>query len=452
MARGCAQCLRDLQEDVTRDFKHQTRALAALALLKSFVEGMEEHATDCQILRPEKRIRVTLKYRLDGEIATRSRLGCAFQLGSYEPDSKLPTVVMSMEEQDETTRLHMENNCLNMMPIEGARDVFDELLPVWKESDCVTRLDKRRRAWQWWKKEGHAADYEGTKVWRHVLSLDGTWHSAAVPYDSIASGLTGAICGVRLFIPEFVYSLYQGGSVQCCCTTVHDSRASDEKHPYYDENAVEKKEWSAEMVRILMSSSTDRTLAEKFAPSAANFGLMYAEVQEHLSDMKAADPVKIALLFSHCRNPGGATNWDVYAQDWQKNDITYKATGKDGRIIWTPIKDNIDERARKHASPSFEMDLARGEEENNEHFHTPHSTPPTTPRTVGSAKYMDHQVSAHLHESDEIISQHEDEELERPPASCGCFCSRNPRRKLTQESPNPDEQIISRNATANSSI
>jgi len=199
----------------------------------------------------------------------------------------------------------------------------------------------RRLAWKWWKEENHKADYEGTKLWKHVESLDGSAQAFAIPSDAMASGLVGALCGVHLTVREFEYKDFSD-SVDVVCHTELDPRQLDPEGPLFDPQCKEKKDWAAEVVhQLLLESANDRALAERFAPSAANFGLLYSRVQETYGPtVKAADPDKVAKMFRHCRKPGVASGMDVFtAQAWQKNDMTYQATGNDGRIIWTQHPD-----------------------------------------------------------------------------------------------------------------
>ena len=81
------------------------------------------------------------------------------------------------------------------------------------------------------------------------------------------------------------------------------------------------------MIQQLMTDEKDRSLAEKAAPSAANYGLMVGNVNS--LGMKAANPEKIAKLFQHCKKPGGASGFaSISCPEWMKQDLTFKATGK----------------------------------------------------------------------------------------------------------------------------
>jgi len=336
------QCLGAFVQDFEERACHRPFASHVIATVTAIVEGLAEHALPEGIEyhsaseeEPFYRLHFPLMHGLHGEVATRSRLGCGFLMGSA---TELPSVTIRVEERcdHEVALIHMDNHCLLMEPVEHAMELFKQLLPVWEANGCTTRDERRQRAWQWWKDEGHKADFEGGKIWKHVESLDGSMHSRAIPAHKMSSALTGAFCGTRLFLTCFEFSMYSDGYPQVACHMEKDPRTEDENHPYYDPYSTEKTEWAMEMVREHMSSTSDRMLAEKFAPSAANFGLMYAEM--YRLELKAADPAKIVRLMSHCRNPGGATFWDITAQGWQKEDMTYKATGSsEGRIIWTPF-------------------------------------------------------------------------------------------------------------------
>ncbi len=61
--------------------------------------------------------------------------------------------------------------------------------------------------------QGNSQEYEGSKTWKHVESIDGTLHSAAIPEKSLSSCLIGVICGTTAHIPEFWFSHHDDGSV-----------------------------------------------------------------------------------------------------------------------------------------------------------------------------------------------------------------------------------------------
>ena len=98
-------------------------------------------------------------------------------------------------------------------------------------------------------------------------------------------------------------------------------------HQNYDPDASERSEWGKELVRQIMADPKDRGLAERFAPSATNFGTAYARLDQLLPPLRSAFPDKITKLFQPCLNPGGAKWTDVGALDWQRDDITFQATG-----------------------------------------------------------------------------------------------------------------------------
>jgi len=295
------QCLHSFAKDFDEHASHRQFTPDVIALVTGLVEGLAEHAL------PEG-----VEYHPATE---------------QEPFYWLQFPLLHA----------LDNQCLLMTPVEHAEEAFEQLIPVWEASGCTTRDERRQRAWQWWKEENHKADFEGGKLWKHVESLDGSMHARAIPAHKMASALTGALCGTRAFITCFEYSMFSDGYAQVACHMEKDMRTDDENHPYYDPHSTEKTDWAQEMVRDHMASTSDRMLAERFAPSAANFGLMYAEM--HRVDLRAADPAKVARLMSHCRNPGGAGFWDMTAQRWQKDDTTFKATGSsEGRIIWSAIE------------------------------------------------------------------------------------------------------------------
>jgi hypothetical protein len=337
-------CLHSFAKDFDEHARHRQFTPDVIALVTGLVEGLAEHALPEGVeyhpateQEPFYWLQFPLLHALDGEVATRSRLGCGFILGA--PHLGAPCVRLRVEErcEPEVVLVHLENQCLLMTPVEHAEEAFEQLIPVWEASGCTTRDERRQRAWQWWKEENHKADFEGGKLWKHVESLDGSMHARAIPAHKMASALTGALCGTRAFITCFEYSMFSDGYAQVACHMEKDMRTDDENHPYYDPHSTEKTDWAQEMVRDHMASTSDRMLAERFAPSAANFGLMYAEM--HRVDLRAADPAKVARLMSHCRNPGGAGFWDMTAQRWQKDDMTFKATGSsEGRIIWSAIE------------------------------------------------------------------------------------------------------------------
>ena len=109
------------------------------------------------------------------------------------------------------------------------------------------------------------------------------------------------------------------------CESANDPLVHTAGHAYYDQYCHEKQAWGVEMVQTHMVDAADRSLAERFAPSACNFGLLVGQVAD--VGLKAAEPEKIAKLFQPCKNPGGSKWLDLTAQKWQQKDRTYQATG-----------------------------------------------------------------------------------------------------------------------------
>ncbi len=83
-------------------------------------------------------------------MATRSRLGCGFKLGSPGAD---PVLVLRLEEQTDGVRVYLEQGCLQMTPVEAAQDVYGRLVQQWELHGDVSHEERRARAWQWWKQE-----------------------------------------------------------------------------------------------------------------------------------------------------------------------------------------------------------------------------------------------------------------------------------------------------------
>ena len=119
------------------------------SLIKSLVEGAAAHCVpaECYYAQPNDnsgehvwRIHMLLKRRLEGEVATRSRLGCSFELGSQS--SARPVVSICVQELQSPDRVvvHLEDRSLCTVQVEGAACCYDKLSrEVWKQGGCNSR-------------------------------------------------------------------------------------------------------------------------------------------------------------------------------------------------------------------------------------------------------------------------------------------------------------------------
>ena len=324
---------------------------SAVALVRSFVDSaMHYSCGGVEIDQEALKLRLRLRTCLEGEVATRSRIGMSVRLGGVNSES--PALSISVEQDGDKLRVLVEHRCLQMGPVEAAADIWNGIHQMWADKGIGEIDQKLRSAWHWW--ERHNESFVGTKAWKVMTSLSGMRSAAAVmAKKDLAVVLLGSICVGHMAFEAFTLSLCKDGSVQLSCSRRLDSGVHQEGHPYYDPHIEEKMKWVEYLMKDTLESSTRLSMALKFAPSATAFGLMCEDAVD-VGLTKRADPKVIVRLFSQCNKPGaslessavcgltaevsgGATFKDLGAQAWQKEDITFAATGKyEGRMFWRP--------------------------------------------------------------------------------------------------------------------
>ena len=88
-----------------------------------------------------------------------------------------------------------------------------------------------------------------------------------------------------------------------------------------------------------VANPSTRELAERFARSGINFSCLFASVNSDTGEptgVRGATPSAICKLFEVSAAVGGANAMDraMGALKWQRDDVTFKMTGDNGRILW----------------------------------------------------------------------------------------------------------------------
>ena len=142
-------------------------------------------------------------------------LGVGFEMGSQTDGPPMVNIYVEELADPDRVVVHFGGRCLCTATVGGAVECFSEMLSVWAEAGSKSMSERSGVLWKWWKEDGHKKDYETTKLWMLVESLDGSLHSAAIPSAKLASALMGMLCGTRRDILRLVFSEFnEDNSVQ----------------------------------------------------------------------------------------------------------------------------------------------------------------------------------------------------------------------------------------------
>ncbi|KAL3893317.1 MAG: hypothetical protein SGPRY_014316 [Prymnesium sp.] len=292
----------------------------AIKWVVTLARGISSHIESTEF--SEGTLTIRLRHPLSGEIATRSRVPVSFELES---------VIRISAEVDDHKAAVLRLQGILLAPIEGASDLYKRLLPVWH--GCESTQSKAEKAWEWWC--SHKQQVEDTKLWRLIESLAGLRTASLIPSQGFIDIIMGCICVTRSQATTLRYSFFGASSTpQVKCTTAHDPSISDPSSKHYDPDAEWKSMTARDIATRNVTDSVNRELAEKFAKSGINFSLLFSDLEK--KGVKGANPEVIAKLFQQSLAVGGATHLDrmIGAMKWQRDDLTFKATGDHGRVLW----------------------------------------------------------------------------------------------------------------------
>ena len=181
---GLSTCFSDLaclRRRVTASTSHPQLIDDCFAMATNVVEAAAPHAVASQLLDNGRTIEITMTHRLEGEVATRSRLGISTQLGVFSHDG-VPVVRMTVEEDEDCIRLRFPDKTVCSHPLPHAGEIWRKLQLVWA-GEVTDRYKQRRVAWDWWQQ--HSDEYKYSKLWMHVESINGVFGSSMIPEDRV---------------------------------------------------------------------------------------------------------------------------------------------------------------------------------------------------------------------------------------------------------------------------
>ena len=397
-------------------------SVAAEDWATKFLGGLSEFATELRQGDDFVELVFPVRTVIDGEIATRSRLGMQWRVRDF--------LRLRRVDHDDEKRIQIEG--LRLVPIEGAKRAFRGLRQQWikdgvlrdKESLDIEAAprDFLDSAWRWWKRESD--NFLKTKYWRVCESLIGKQviRSTASTAD-LALILVGCACGCPWALTSVVFtmplrprpssmsrttlndeevehvvgfssfmsisgtaalprrrsrqpsspvgsgsfsadysprSFFMSPSSSRKDSSFFENKGSDlgqlhlEYTPLDDDDDGElirdfKAKLSERILRDSFSSALTVRLSRKFATSAFNFALAFYDLSN--AGAPRADPLLLTRLFQASDVQGGATNADRLkgALYWQKDDLTYKMTGDNGRVLWH-LRSSEEEIPPNHAN------------------------------------------------------------------------------------------------------
>ncbi|KAL1521487.1 hypothetical protein AB1Y20_021149 [Prymnesium parvum] len=303
----------------------------ALKWIWTFIRGIEPFIDNLSF-EPEAGLLLELREHRRAEIATRSRVPVCFDLER----------VVRIRPTYTADSVSFEMDGLTFGPVQGARQLWDALLPEWEHAGIGADIDARAElAWNWWMK--HKDEYANTKVWRIIESLAGLRTASLVPRQGFQDLLMGMICVTRTRARKLTFSFFEGkkdDKVQVSCEAEDDPAVFDPQSEDFDPDAAWKRPTSAAIAWRNVNEASKRDLAERFARSGINFSLLFASRDDlHAHNVRGASVDAICKLFEASEAVGGASGLDVTfgALKWQKDDPTFRMTGEHGRIMWVPI-------------------------------------------------------------------------------------------------------------------
>jgi len=312
----------------------------------SFLDGLSDYIVDTVVSSTDSRLELSAKFSsaVSGEVATRSKLPLCFHVASSGE------VRLSIGVTDHgTVRLELEPGSLSHAPVEGAVEASNRFFKDF--TDKGGRLSGppgqdrpydhiAAAAMDWWEGRGqweghcHGDEYAMTKFWMIFMVLYGSRYSSAVTRLQFGTFLIGCLCGFPKEYTAFEWLIADDDNDVLMFCESHDI---DEKGPLRSNFPNWREELGRQLAEATLLRPVDRKVAEKFCASSTNYFIMHSA---KALGCRVARSDAICRLFSACKNPGTASQWDALAQHWQKTtDITYAASGnKEGRILWRPVE------------------------------------------------------------------------------------------------------------------
>lgn len=275
-------------------------------------------------------LEIDLKTSVIGTVATRSRVPAEWLL--------LPRIRVWIDDNEkEGTKLRLEG--IQVVPIEGATEVWKILAALFIEKRVETLDERRRVAWQWWDDDDGRDQFQGTKLWRVVESLALLGFGQAVPTYAKASLLLGCCLGVHQDVTTLHYRYKNDGGQEIDVLGTLDPVAAtcDPDSPEFNCNEEMKDEIGLGLWEETVSTPLKRKTAARCARSSLNYAALFCARKGR---DQGATLYSLQKLVTRAHNHGGATKLDVMkgkASAWQFEDDTYQMTGDNGRIVWRPL-------------------------------------------------------------------------------------------------------------------
>ena len=155
-----------LSEMVTQPGVAVANAKAGLGVLTRLIAGLnvvEARPAPGDGSASGGTLRLTLRGSAVGEIATRSRAPAELYMA--------PELCLSAAAEGSSLVVRLDGFFAG--PVDGAMDVWLKLKELWMAAGVGDSSEWVRLAWEWWRREGHAAAFADTKFWRVVESLAG---------------------------------------------------------------------------------------------------------------------------------------------------------------------------------------------------------------------------------------------------------------------------------------
>jgi len=334
---------------------------------------------------------------------------------------------------------------LRLVPIEGAEEALRGLQAQWIADGVMTDWETTAEpkaflesAWKWWKRDNHTL--AETKYWRVCESLIGKQvvRSTASTAD-LALVVVGCACGCAWNItaavfgrkvpasrrqrrrrpdddatpttttsshseknttthtsstppppppaPSCYYSPTNSSGTGTSTSEGEDDDAAQQMHLEYEPALVDdplhafKAALSEKIMRDSFSSNLTVRLCRKFATSAFNFALAFYDLSD--IGLPRADPALLSKLFQASDVVGGASNADRLkgALWWQKDDLTYKMTGNNGRVLWHVREGGEEDVRRATATTQQSATQSAPQQTRSERTVLPSAlAPPASPR------------------------------------------------------------------------
>mmetsp|Transcript_15640 Transcript_15640/g.40283 ORF Transcript_15640/g.40283 Transcript_15640/m.40283 type:complete len:761 (-) Transcript_15640:121-2403(-) len=311
----------------------------AVQFAVTFLGGLAEFMSDTKVVATPECLLMTARFERSvlGEVATRSKMAVIFEAG------RKGKIEFRVTSKPGCARVDIDEGSLFSVAADGTIEAgnrfFAELAERGEGIGQPTLSDADRvadRALDWWEGTGvwegggRGSDFGETKVAMVYDSAAKSKYGSMVPRSGLGHLLLGSLCATpkeyRVF-EWYVDKRTNKTVVHCDCFDSVSVSGEKDKFPTW-RNALAKT-----IEESTISQPVNRKMAEKFAASATHFvSMRYAK---GLGLRLAASEV-VLRLFSPCRCPSTARQWDMLAQEWQKTkDITYSCAGEsEGRIVW----------------------------------------------------------------------------------------------------------------------